>query len=94
MTERTVPNNSVTAELLQQILDAHATALNVGNLIVQGLEPLRIVRDSVGHPARMRELSVAITELEGGVLWLAQYRRELEEAAAAVRRQFQTVEEG
>lgn len=93
MTDPIVPSNSVTAELLQQILDTRNTTLTIGTMIAEALDPLRVVRDTPGHPGRKRELSVAITEIETGVLWLAQYRRELEDAAAAVRRQFVTTHE-
>jgi len=69
------------AATLEQIVEAGRTTAQISSTIVDLLPMLRAFAEP-GHAGRRRELSIGITEIESGLLWLGQYRRELQDEAA------------
>lgn len=67
-------------EILSQTVAAGNTAKWFSEEVNKMLPVLRAVNVK-GHAGMRRELSLAITEIETGILWLGQYRRELQDRA-------------
>jgi MarR-like DNA-binding transcriptional regulator SgrR of sgrS sRNA len=81
------PSDAPGANVLNELLEARATVMNVQEAINQLLVPLlAISAPGSQHAGRARELSLGITNIQQGVLWFGQYRTELEEKASVMRR--------
>jgi hypothetical protein len=78
MMSQTMP--SPLAELVSQYVEAGRTSKQFEEETVNKMAALQLFQKQ-GHPANRRELALGITNIQQGLMWLQQYRRELVDLA-------------